>query len=55
MFMNAGYRVGALIGITEGEGKNRKPTKFDTYAPIVFAGKGDRAPESVKTRSIESR
>lgn len=55
MFMNAGYRMGALIGITEGEGKNRKPTKFDTYAPIVFAGKGDRAPESVKTRSIEIR
>lgn len=53
MFLNAGYRVGAFIGITDGEGKNRKPVKFDTYAPVVFAGKGDKAPESVKTRSIE--
>lgn len=55
LFMNSGYRVGKAIGITEGEGKNRKATKFETYAPVVFAGKGDKAPESVKSRSIEIR
>ena len=53
--MNSGYRVGKYIGITEGEGKNRKPTQFETFAPVVFAGKGDKAPESVKSRSIEIR
>jgi len=53
--MNSGYRVGKKIGITEGEGKNRKPTQFETFAPVAFAGKGDKAPESVKTRSIEIR
>jgi hypothetical protein len=53
MFMNSGYRVGKYIGITDGEGKSRKPTRFETFAPVVFAGKGDKAPESVKSRSIE--
>jgi hypothetical protein len=52
MFMNSGYRVGKYIGITDGEGKSRKPTRFETFAPVVFAGKGDKAPESVKSRSI---
>lgn len=53
--MNSGYRVGKYIGITDGEGKSRKATRFETFAPVAFAGKGDKAPESVKSRSIEIR
>lgn len=55
-FLNTGYRKGGFYGITEGEGNNRKPTKFSTFAPIAFAGKGENAlPESVGTRSVVFR
>jgi hypothetical protein len=50
-FVNTGYRNTGYYGITEGEGKNRKPTKFRTFAPIAIAGKGEVLPESVMTRS----
>lgn len=52
-FLNTGYRINGSYGITTGEGKNMKPTKFSTFAPIAFAGKGEEAiPEAVGTRSI---
>lgn len=54
-FLNTGYRKSGSYGITEGEGKNRKPKKFPTFAPMAIAGKGEVVPESVKTRSIEIR
>lgn len=54
-FLNTGYRRSGSYGITEGEGKNRKPKKFPTFAPMAIAGKGEVVPESVKTRSIEIR
>jgi hypothetical protein len=62
-FMNVGYRKGGTYGIVEEvsvlvAGKKvtqRKPVDFDVFAPIAYAGKGDRAPQSVKTRSIEIR
>jgi len=62
-FMNVGYRKGGTYGIVEEvsemvAGKKvtqRKPVKFDVFAPLAYAGKGDRAPQSVKSRSIEIR
>lgn len=55
-FLNTGYRRGGFYGITEGEGNNRAPKKFSTFAPIAFAGKGESAlPEAVATRSIVFR
>lgn len=55
-FLNTGYRRGGFYGITEGEGNNRAPKKFSTFAPIAFAGKGENAlPEAVGTRSIVFR
>lgn len=55
-FLNTGYRRGGFYGITEGEGNNRAPKKFSTFAPIAFAGKGESAlPEAVGTRSIVFR
>ena len=54
-FLNTGYRKSGSYGITEGEGKNRKPKKFPTFAPMAIAGKGEVVPESVKTRAIEIR
>lgn len=54
-FLNTGYRRGGSYGITEGEGKNRQPKKFQTFCPMALAGKGEVIPESVTTRSIEIR
>ena len=54
-FTNSGYRDSGFYGITEGEGKNRKPTKFRTFAPMVLAGKGEIIPESVVTRGLTIR
>lgn len=54
-FLNTGYRKSGSYGITDGEGKNRKPRKFPTFAPMAIAGKGEVVPESVKTRAIEIR
>jgi len=51
-FTNSGYRNSGSYGITEGEGKNRKPVKFKTFAPMALAGKGEVMPESVVTRGI---
>jgi len=51
-FVNSGYRDSGFYGITEGEGKNRKPTKFRTFAPVALAGKGEIIPDSVLTRGI---
>jgi hypothetical protein len=52
---NSGYRTGAKALITEGEGKNRRPTAFSLFASMALAGKGDIIPESVKTRGIQIR
>ena len=54
-FTNSGYRDSGFYGITEGEGKNRKATKFRTFAPMALAGKGEIIPESVTTRGITIR
>jgi len=54
-FANTGYRKSGSYGITEGEGKNRHPKKFPTFAPMALAGKGEILPESVLTRAIEIR
>ena len=54
-FTNSGYRDSGFYGITEGEGKNRKATKFKTFAPMALAGKGEIIPESVTTRGITIR
>ena len=54
-FVNSGYRDSGFYGITEGEGKNRKATKFRTFAPVAMAGKGEVIPESVNTRGITIR
>jgi hypothetical protein len=54
-FVNSGYRDSGSYGITEGEGKNRKPVKFKTFAPMALAGKGEVMPESVLTRGIIMR
>ena len=54
-FTNSGYRDSGFYGITEGEGKNRKATKFRTFAPMALAGKGEIIPESVVTRGITIR
>jgi hypothetical protein len=54
-FTNSGYRDSGFYGITEGEGKNRRPTKFRTFAPMALAGKGEIIPESVTTRGITIR
>jgi hypothetical protein len=54
-FVNSGYRDSGFYGITEGEGKNRKATKFRTFSPMALAGKGEIIPESVATRGITIR
>jgi hypothetical protein len=54
-FTNSGYRDSGYYGITEGEGKNRKATKFRTFAPMALAGKGEIIPESVTSRGITIR
>jgi len=54
-FTNSGYRDSGFYGITEGEGKNRKATKFRTFAPMALAGKGEIIPESVTSRGITIR
>lgn len=54
-FTNSGYRDSGFYGITEGEGKNRKATKFRTFAPMALAGKGEIIPESVVTRGFTIR
>lgn len=51
-FGNSGYRDSGSYGITEGEGKNRKPVKFKTFAPMALAGKGEIMPESVTSRGV---
>ena len=51
-FTNTGYRDAGVYGITEGEGNNRKPTDFKTFAPMALAGKGEIIPESVKQRGV---
>jgi len=61
--VNSGYRQGATYGVVEEvtrivEGKTvkkREPVDFEVFAPLAYAGKGDRAPQSVKSRSIEIR
>jgi hypothetical protein len=61
--VNSGYRQGATYGVVDEvvktiDGKKkvvRAPIDFEVYAPLAYAGKGDRAPQSVKSRSIEIR
>jgi len=61
--VNSGYRQGATYGVVDEvvrmiEGKqvkSKEPVDFEVFAPLTYAGKGDRAPQSVKSRSIEIR
>lgn len=61
--VNSGYRQGATYGVVdevvkEIDGKkikSKEPVDFEIFAPMAYAGKGDRAPQSVKSRSIEIR
>jgi len=61
--VNSGYRQGATYGVVDEvvrmvEGKkvkSKEPVDFEVFAPLAYAGKGDRAPQSVKSRSIEIR
>jgi len=61
--VNSGYRQGATYGVVEEVTRNiggktvkkREPVDFEVFAPLAYAGKGDRAPQSVKSRSIEIR
>jgi hypothetical protein len=50
-FANTGYRATGFYGITEGDRK-KTPTKFQTFAPMALAGKGEVLPESVMTRAV---
>jgi len=61
--VNSGYRQGATYGVVDEvvrtidgkQLKSKEPVDFEVFAPLTYAGKGDRAPKSVKSRSIEIR
>lgn len=61
--VNLGYKQNATIGVVDEvvrevagkKIKSREPVDFAVFAPLAYAGKGDKAPQSVKSRSIEIR
>ena len=50
--LNAGYSRGGTISISVPNGNSWEPKKFNVFCPKVFAGIGNRLPDTVRDRSI---